>query len=280
MKMDKLLDRAFFLAVLSMTAIAIFPFFVLLFHVIENGIEAILQVGILRFLTSLPPSPGNGMEGVGPAVLGTVIVVGLSTLFSIPISFALSVLFVEFPNSRISKISSVLTDSLLELPSIIVGMLIYVLVVVPMKTPSMIAGSIALTVVSLPIYVTYMRNALLSVPPQYREAGYSIGLKKLQVLLKVMMPIARRGLSLSVVLGIARAMGETDSLIFTVGNVLYYYPKDVAEPGTTLTILIYNFVQTPYGNYIAMAWGAALMIVLFYLLLFAISKLLVKEVRI
>jgi len=256
------------------------PYAMIVASTVERGVRAIASVGLIKFLTSLPPAPGSGgLGGVGPSLLGTALLTLLSTLAGVPLAFCLALLVTEFPGNPVSRVLRALVKGLLELPTIVAGMVVYTLVVIPMGTPSILAGSLALTIVMLPYVTTYFETYLGGVPKHYREAGYAIGLSKAGVALRVAAPIARKGLLVGVLVGVSRALGETAPLLFTLGSARYYYPTTVLGPGDSVSLLIYNFAMMPYPNLREVAWGAALILLASYLLVSLAIQLGVRGVE-
>lgn len=277
---DKVLNALVAVLAGVVTLGGLVPYAAIIASTVMRGAKAIASVGIIRFLTSLPPAPGSGeLGGAGPSLLGTVLLTVLSTLAGVPLAFCLALLITEFPENPVSRALRALVKGLLELPTIVAGMVVYTLVVVPMGTPSILAGSLALAIVMLPYVTTHFETYLSSVPRLYREAGYAIGLSKAGVALRVAAPIVRKGLLVGVLVGVSRALGETAPLLFTLGSARYYYPTSVLGPGDSASLLIYNFAMMPYPNLREVAWGAALTILASYLIISLIVQLCVRGVE-
>ena len=279
MSRDRLIDVLAVLVTASVTLLGLMPYALIILHTVMHGLEAIVSVGPINFLTSLPPAPGGGLGGVGPSLLGTLLLTLLSTLTGVPLAFCLALLVTEFPTNPLSKCLRALVKGLLELPTIVAGMVVYSIVVLPMGTPSILAGSLALTIVMLPYVTTYFETYLGSVPKHYREAGYSIGLSRAGVALRVVAPIAKKGLLVGALVGVSRALGETAPLLFTLGSARYYYPTSVLGPGDSVSLLIYNFAMMPYPNLREVAWGAALILLASYLIVSLAVQLGVRGVK-
>ncbi len=278
--LERVKNWLFTAAVTAVSLIAVAPLFHIVWAVASRGYRVIAEVGLIKFLTSLPPAPASGrLGGIGPAVAGTALLTALSTLISVPVSLAVSILAVEFPENPLSRMVRVLSKAFMEVPTILLSMLIYALVVIPMHTPSAIAGSLALSLVMIPYMTAYLEAGLEAVPETYREAGYSIGMGRAGVTLNVVLGIARKSVLLGIVMGMARALGETAPLLFTAGGSHYSYPMGPGMPVDSLTLLIFDFALTPYSNLNSVAWGAALVLLTSYLMIFLAVKLLVKEVR-
>lgn len=272
-----------FLAVTSILAmVAVAPLFHIIASVAIRGGGVLYRAG-LDFLTSQPAPPGSSMlGGIGPALLGTLWLALLTSAIGIPLSVLTAVFIVEFKDHPLARLAKVFTSSLLEIPTVLIGMLVFLTIVSMMGHYSLLAGSIALAIVMLPYTVSYVERAMEEVPRTYREAGYSIGMTRSQVVFDVVMGIARRGVAAGVVIGLAKIVSETAPLLFTIGSARSSYPmsmKDVFEPGDAVPLLIFQFAQTPYQNWQDLAWGAALILTVIVLALFAAMKLIVREVH-
>ena len=274
-----LLDRVFTLVVLVASFIVLAPMIHLLATVAVMGGRTLLEAGF-SFLYKLPPSPESAsLGGIGPALLGSMILMVLSSLLGLPLAFFTAALAVEFPGSRLSRLVSGLCRALTGIPTILVGVLVYTLVVVPMGRFSALAGALALAIVMLPYSYTYMEMALSSVPKSYREAAYSLGLTRMRALIHVFAGIARRGLLAGVLVGLAKACGETAPLLFTIGGLRHSLFTGITGPIDAVPLLAYSFAMTPYEVYHKVAWGACLVLLLIYLLIFVAARMIVGRVR-
>lgn len=252
----------------------------MLVTIVIRGSGAIAKVGLVDFLTMPPPPPESGrLGGIGPAIMGTAILIALSALIGVPLSLALAVLAVEFSESLTSRAVRYLVKALVGVPTIAVSMLVYTLIVVPMGGASAMAGGIALAIVLLPYATTYIETCFESVSREYRDAGYALGMKRALVVLKIVLPMAKRCVVTSIILSIARALGETSPLLFTAGSAHYTYPTSLTDPVSSITLLIFEFGLSPFRNLIEIAWGAALVLTLTYLLVLTTVKLSVKGVE-
>lgn len=280
-KLDRkiIIDKCFKYCIITISVLSLAPLLHIIFSVIIWGGKALFKAGI-GFLYDLPPSPlSTRIGGIGPSLLGTFLLMILTTAIGLPLAFLAAVLAVEFPNSIIARVTSLLTRSFMEIPTILISILIYTIIVIPTGRFSAIAGAIALSIVSLPYMYTYIENSLASIPQTYREAAYALGLTKVKALFHIFVGIARRGIITGLLIGLAKASGETAPLLFTIGGSKHFYFQGLDKPIDAIPLLIYEFAQTPYSIYHEVAWGAALVLLLIYLAIFAILRLLVKEVK-
>ncbi len=277
--MRSLINAAFWFSVLLLCAVGMLPIVHLIVSIFVNGVPVILENGY-RFFVDVPISFFNeGKGGIGPEILGSLSTVLVATALSFPISLGVAVYLVEWPNSFLSRVVRNAISLLLETPTIIISLVVYTLIVIPTRTFSGFAASVALLIVMLPYTISGIENALKGVPQTYKEAGYSLGLTRAAVLSKITIRIASRGIAAAVTLGFAKAAGETAPLLFTIGALRSAYPTSFFGPMDSLPLLIYDYVLSPYEIANKVAWGASLVLILFFACFFTLFKLITKEVR-
>lgn len=227
----------------------------------------------LEVLTALPPAGFEMGGGIGPAIVGTPVMVAIAAAISIPIGL-LAAIYIGFiaPESKIAAASRFLAKVLTGMPSIIAGIFIYLALVVWMKSYSALAGGIALSVLMLPTIILTAEQAARMVPQRMKDAAYGMGCTKSQVTLKVVLPTALPGIMTGVMLAIAGAAGESAPLLFTA-LFSSYYLDSLLEPTASLSILIYNFSGMPFPNQIELAWTASLVLVIIVLIFNILSRL-------
>ncbi|MEO0488253.1 MAG: phosphate ABC transporter permease PstA [Cyanobacteria bacterium P01_A01_bin.123] len=214
-------------------------------------------------LTQLPPAPGVTGGGIGNAILGTLLVVGLATAIAVPLSVLAGLYIAEFcPHSGLQRSIRFATNVLSGVPAIMAGVFAYgLLVVTGILGFSAVAGALALAVLMLPIMVRTTDAALQFVSPDLRWAAASIGLSPTQTALRLVLPAALPGIVTGILLAIARAAGETAPLLFTALNSSFF-PTGLFDPTPTLSVLIYNFAIAPFESQQELAWVGALILVL------------------
>lgn len=277
MDVRELKDKIFLAGTIILSISAVLPVFHVLLSVLWNGFMVLWTAG-LGFLTEVPPPPKDGLGGIAPSLVGTLMLAIMSSLLGIPLSIFAAILAVEFPDNPLAKGVRVLSKALLEIPSVVVGMLVYAILVIPMGRFSMLAGSLALAIMMIPYVTTYVEQALEGVPFMYREAAFSLGFTRPMVVFRVIMGIARRGILTGVLIGFAKVLGETAPLLFTIGRDRYNLPLSPLNYGDSISLLIFDYVQTPYANMHQVAWGAAAVLTLMFLTIFILSKALTEEV--
>jgi phosphate transport system permease protein len=233
----------------------------------------------LEALTSLPPAGFEMGGGFGNAIVGTVVMVGIAALLSVPLGVMAAVFLAELqPSSQLARWTRFSAKTLTGLPSVLAGVFAYAAVVLTTGTYSAPAGGLALSVLMLPIVVLTAEEAIKAVPRITRDAAYGMGCTRSQVAWKVLLPTALPGILTGVMLAVARAAGETAPLLFTALFSGFWLLEGsqvkLMQPTASLAVLIYNFSGMPLENQIELAWAASLVLVVMVLIINVVSRLL------
>jgi phosphate transport system permease protein len=217
-------------------------------------------------LTELPPSALAAGGGFGNAIIGTLTMVGLATLFAVPAGIlAASYLALIGPETRTASAVRFAAKVLTGLPSVLAGVFAYAAVVLTTGGFSAPAGGVALAVLMLPTVILTSEEAIKMVPQRMKDAAIGMGCTEAQLLWKIVLPTAMPGILTGVMLVIARAAGETAPLIFTALFSNYWLldlgRMNLMKPTASLAVLIYNFSSAPYANQVSLAWAASLVLV-------------------
>ncbi len=259
-------------------ALALLPLLALLFEVLRLGLPN-LSLESFTALPAPPPLEGDPPEpnGFGNAIQGTLIMVGLASLISIPAGVLAAIYLSEFAKgSQIAAWSRFATNILSGVPSIVMGVFAYAVIVLSTKTFSAFAGSVALSVLMLPIVVRATEGALNLVPDSLRQGAVALGATKVQTTFLVVVATALPGIVTGVLLAVARAAGETAPLVFTA---LYtdLWSEGLFSPTASLSVLIFNFYNDPDPNRIQLLWTAALILVGLVLFTSILSRLAIRS---
>jgi phosphate transport system permease protein len=232
-----------------------------------------------ELFVELPPAGFEMGGGFGNAIVGTVVIVGIAALISIPIGVLVAVYLAELgPYNRLSQLARFATKTLTGMPSILAGVFAYAVVVLTTGTYSAPAGGVALAVLMLPTVILTAEEAIKAVPRITRDAAYGMGCTPSQVVWKVLLPTGMPGILTGVMLAVARAAGETAPLLFTALFSSYWLFEGgrphLMQPTASLAVLIYNFSGMPFENQIELAWAASLVLVLMVLLINVVSRLI------
>jgi len=253
------------------TLLAIIPLFIILSYLITKGVASLS----FSVFAELPPPPLVEGGGFGNAILGTVLMVGIGALISIPIGIMAAIYLSEFNEGKAAEWIRFATNVLSGVPSIIVGVFAYSAIVLTFKGYSAWAGGFALSILMLPIIVRTTDESLKLVPQDVRQASVGIGANQYQTVLQVVLPAALPAIITGITLAIARAAGETAPLLFTALFTQFWPNWDnlLAEPTASLAVLVYNFAIVPFQNQQELAWAAAFILVMLVLITSVISRL-------
>lgn len=251
-----------------MLGIALLPLGLVLAYVTIKGAN---RINLELFTGQIPAALQVG-GGVGAAIVGTLIVVGIAAILSIPFGILAAVYLSEFSSGKIAQWIRFATNVLSGVPSIIVGLFAYGVVVLATNEFSAVAGGFALGILMLPIVVRTTDEALQLVPQEIRWASVAVGASNFQTVLQVVLPSTIGAIVTGTTLAIARAAGETAPLIFTV-LFSQFWPRNIWQPIPTLSVLVYNFATVPYENQQELAWAASLILVVLVLITSIVSRL-------
>jgi phosphate transport system permease protein len=247
------------------------PLIFVLYTVISKGVGAISW----QFLSGSPIPPNVmplGIGGMGPAVVGTLVITGFAAVIAIPLGVLGAIYISEYGGkSWLAKFIAFMADVMTGVPSIVMGLFIFTIWVLHFGY-SGLAGSFALACLMLPIVIRSTYEMLLLVPNELREASYAIGATKSRVVLTVVLPAAVGGIVSGALLAVARAAGETAPLLFTILTVEATNPNLFSGANTALSTQIFVNAQSPYVGAEARAWGAALTLIVISFALMLIAR--------
>ena len=248
------------------------PLVFVLVTVVSKGARAISW----QFLSGSPIPPNVlplGVGGMGPAVVGTLIITGFAALIAIPLGVLGAVYISEYGGrSWLAKLIAFMADVMTGVPSIVMGLFIFSIWVLHFGY-SGLAGSFALACLMLPIVIRSTYEMLLLVPNELREASYALGATKSRVTLTVVLPSAIGGIVSGALLAVARAAGETAPLLFTILTVEATNSNLFSGANTALSTQIFVNAQSPYVGAQARAWGAALTLIVISFVLMLVARI-------
>lgn len=247
--------------------LAAIPLFSVLLMLIWRGAA---RLGPALF-TQLPPAAGMPGGGIGNAIVGTVLVVALGSILSIPLGVLVGLYLAEVsPTGRLASVVRFCAKLLTGLPSILAGVFAYSTVVLLTGRFSPLAGGVALAILMLPIITLTTEEAIRSVDAEMREAAIGMGATQAEVVADILLPTALPGMLTGVLLALARGAGETAPLLFTMTFSDYWLSRHIMEPTASLAVLIFNFSKSPFDNQKQFAWAASLILV-FIVLIFTVG---------
>lgn len=255
----KFKNRLFYLLCLICVLIAIVPLISILVEVIIRGAPVIN----LNFLFA-----DYLHGGIGPAIQGSIILIGLTSLIGIPIGILTGVYLSEYGNNHYAAWLRTTNNILTQFPSIIVGITAYLIIVIGVLKVgySPLAGAVALAFMLIPIVARTTEESMKLVPNSLREASLALGAHRWRTILSVIIPSAKNGLITGALLAIARIAGETAPILLTILGSSYFF-HGLDAPMDALPLRIFLNSQLPSAEDQAMAWGAALVLILMVLAL-------------
>jgi phosphate transport system permease protein len=237
-------------------AVVLVPLGSILIYVASRGASSLSWA----FFTSLPSPVGELGGGMGNAVVGSLVLVGLACLFGLPVGIGAGVYLAEIGRGRLARAVRFTADVLAGVPSITVGVFVYAVVVVSMRRFSALAGGLALAIVMIPTVTRTTEELLRLVPPALREAALGLGVPAWRATLFVTLRTAAPGVATGVMLAVARVAGETAPLLFTAMSSRYW-PEGLDRPIASLPVQILTYATSPYADWQAQAWTGALALV-------------------
>lgn len=248
-----------------MTVMALLPLFSVVFMLLVRGGKRLS----LSVFTQLPPAAFELGGGFGNAIAGTLVMVGIAALISVPFGVLGAIFLAEVgPKTRLAQVVRMCAKVLTGFPSILAGVFAYGAVVLVTGGFSAVAGGIALSILMLPTVMLTAEDAIRMVPSRIREAAIGMGTTQAQTVWMVLLPTAFPGILTGIMLAVARAAGETAPLLFTALFSNFWLTSGnrvLMQPTASLAVLIYNFSAMPFENQVELAWAAALVLVLLLL---------------
>ena len=248
-------------AALACVVLALIPLVYILVMVVKTGAPAISW----EFLTSRTVGTGGPGEGIGNAILGTLLLVFYATLMGLPVGLLTGIYVSEYGNNKVGYTVRFFNDLLANFPSIVIGLLAYALVVNFLRFGfSLFAGSVALAIIMIPIVSNTTEEALRMVPNSLREGALALGVPRWKTVLKVILVNGKGGVITGVLLSVARIAGETAPLLLTA-FYSSYWSSSLGEPVASLPLTIFRNFNSPSKELLQQAWGAALILILIVL---------------
>jgi phosphate transport system permease protein len=252
----KMVSSLFVAFCAASVVLALIPLALILFFVLSQGIQALN----LEFFTSMPKPVGEPGGGMANAIVGTLLLTGLGSLFAVPIGILAGVYMSEYAGSRFASAIRFAADTLNGVPSIVIGVFVYGIAVLPFKQFSALAGGLALGIMMIPIIARTTEELLLLVPGTMREGALALGATRARAVFSVVVPAAAPGIVTGVVLALARIAGETAPLLFTSFNNRFFN-TNLRQPISSLTVQVFTYAISPYEDWHRQAWAGALVLV-------------------
>ncbi len=245
----------------------------ILYVLFANGLSALDS----NLLTSDTPAPGTEGGGLRNAIVGSLMIVGLTVLVSTPVGILAGVYLTEYGDeSKTAELTRFVTDIMLSAPSIVLGLFVYAIAVATVGNFSGYAGSLALSLIAVPVIMRTTENMLRLVPGSLREAAFALGAPRWKVSTFITLRAAKSGVMTGLLLAVARISGETAPLMFTALNN-QFFSTNMGAPMANLPVVIFQFAMSPYDNWVRLAWAGALLITLTVLVLNILARVFFRD---
>jgi len=270
------IDRAvtIFSSLAALIAVAVLA--IVIGSVAAHGLSAIS----LNFITKSGAGQlfGAAGEGIANSIVGTALLIGMAAVVAVPVGLLVAIYTSEFAHARVAYWVRFLLDILNGIPTIVIGIFVFGLLVTG-GHQSGVAGAFALAIIMLPIVARTAQEVLALVPGALKEGAYALGVARWRVVLRIVIPTALGGLMTGSLLAVARVAGETAPLLFTCAIAPAIVSTNVTQALPSIPVTIFTLSEQPSPQAHEQAWGAALVLILFVLILNVIARALYARSR-
>jgi phosphate transport system permease protein len=257
--------------------LAALPLFVIVVYVVSKGAAVMSWSFLTKDLPIVTQFPGGG---IGPAIVGTLVITGTAAVMAIPLGVLAAIYLNEYGKKRrLAQVIRFMSDVMTGVPSIVMGLFVATVWVSGgmHKGYSGFAGSLALAALMLPIVIRSCEEMLKLVPNDLRHASEALGARRWRTVVSVVVPAALPGIVSGSMLAVARAAGETAPLLFTIGITTTRNPNPFHGTNTTLSQEIWNNAQTAFPAAHDRAWGCALTLIALVFICTVIARLVANR---
>ena len=254
--------------------IALVPLVLIFGYVIKQGFSSLNWA----FFTQMPKPVGEIGGGMANAMLGTVWLLGIASVFAIPVGLVAGVYLSEYAGGRFATAVRFTADTLNGVPSIVIGIFAYGLAVLPVHRFSALAGGLALGFMMIPIITRTTEELLNLVPSTLREGALALGATRARAAFGVMVPAALPGIMTGILVALARISGETAPLLFTSFNNRFFTAR-LDQPIASLTVQVYTYAISPYDDWHRQAWAGALVLVTFIFIFSVLARVVTRRLE-
>ena len=261
---------------LGLTGVAavltVVPLLLIFFYLMQAGVTALN----LDFFTKLPAPVGQTGGGMGNAILGTLLLVGVAALIGLPVAIGAGVFLAEAGTSKFANLVRFVADVMNGIPSIVIGIFVWAWVVVAMGHFSALAGGVALAIMLVPMVTRTTEEIIRLIPRELREGALALGFTRWRTTIGVILPAAKGGILTGALVALARIAGETAPLLFTAfGNP--FWQLGLNEPISALPLQIFQYAISPYDEWHRQAWAGSLVLIALVLVVSLTARLLIRS---
>jgi phosphate transport system permease protein len=272
------IDRLWSAIVTGGAALVGVALFSTVIYTIVKGFAAVHHVSFLTHSQAgVSPTAPLNQGGVWHAIVGSLIELGIATLVSLPLGIGTAVYMVEV-GGKFARVVRTVVEAMTALPDILAGLFIYTTLIVGLGFQrGGFCAAMALSVMMLPIIARSADVALRVVPGGLREAGLALGASQWQTVRRVVLPTCRSGLATAVILGMARAIGETAPVLIASGASTFFNTNPFNNPMNSLPLYILTAVRSGEPRFIARGFGAGIVLLALVMILFGVARFLSRS---
>ncbi|GGI15072.1 phosphate ABC transporter permease subunit PstC [Gottfriedia solisilvae] len=273
-------NRSFLIACFCSSLILGIILFTIVYFIGKTGIHVFHDVSFKEFFLSFKWEPYENHFGAGSFIIGTLSLTALTLLFTVPISLSIAIFNTQFAPVWLRNFLSLTLDILVGIPSIVYGYIGLTLLIPLIRDTfqtglgsGLLAASLVLTLMCIPTVVKISEDSFMAVPNDLKDASYALGSTHFQMIRRVLIPASSSGVTTAIILGMARAIGETMAVVMVIGNTAQI-AKSLTMPTSVLTSnIVMEILNVSYDS----TWNYALYMMAFILL--CISLLLIIIIR-
>ncbi len=276
------IDRVMTSVVIAAAVVLLIPLVWIVYVVLDKGLTAFRITFFYEDQRGVTPLMPSTAGGGGHAIVGTIEQVGLALLWSLPLAL-LAAVFLNESRSKWRRPVRIFVDAMSGLPSVLAGLFIYAVLILPYaKKISLFSfngfmASLALAMIMVPTITRTVEVVLRLVPDGLREASLAMGSSRARTTWSVVLPTARTGITTAVILGIARAVGETAPLLFTAFGYDLYNNNAFSGPQESLPLFIYRNIRKPDVSAIERGFAGAFVLMVIVIVLFVIARFIGRD---
>jgi phosphate transport system permease protein len=243
-----------------------------------KGYHAVFHANFFTHdMAGVGPSDGLDKGGILHAIVGSMIMLGIAVVISLPLGICTAVFLTEV-GGKLGFLVRTVVEAMTAVPDLLAGLFVYVLLIIELgQEKNGLAAAIAIAVTMTPIIARSAEVALRIVPGGLREAGVALGASQWSTVWRVVLPTARPGLATAMILAMARGIGETAPLLIVSGATTFMNYNPLSLPMNSLPLFIYSGARSGVPNAISRAYGAAAVLLAIVCVLFAITRLLARH---
>jgi phosphate transport system permease protein len=254
--------------------VATLPLLFILGYLVKQGASSLH----LSLFTRAPKPPGEAGGGMGNAILGSLILIGVASASGLPVGIGAGLYLAERRSTRLARSVRFLADVLNGLPSIVMGIFAWELLVRPVHHFSALAGGMALGAMTIPMVTRTTEEMVRLVPVSLREAALARGYSRWRTSITIVLRTALGGIVTGALVAVARIAGETAPLLFTaLGN--NFWSTSLNAPIAALPLQIFEYATGPYDEWHTLAWAGAIVLVGLVLVISVLARIFVRRPR-